>query len=273
MATGSPSDLCVGVAARRALAEFPSTIFLPRLAAAQSYHVSDGLMFSIAAMAVFRNTISDAYFRASRLAYQELRSIERNDGRQLAGNGFQSLDSSTQACEPVSTLIGRKYAGERGQEGSWFGLNPIKGVEDLEAHVVTLSHGWHFVLKGFQVAVFLIPYFANLGRGFGGHGTVPLLVLVAELSIPPTGTEGGSFSKRSVDYPRFSLFFRQVAKNGQSLVHHLTVEQKASITRVCGFDSENSSGLPPKWNPLLEAKIMIRASSLPKNDLRARDLA
>ncbi|OTA94413.1 hypothetical protein M434DRAFT_29898 [Hypoxylon sp. CO27-5] len=129
MATGSPSDLCVGVAARRALAEFPSTIFLPRLAAAQSYHVSDGLMFSIATMAVFRNTISDAYFRASRLAYQELRSIERNYATGLL------VRPKPNVLFISSWLLYRVYTS--------------KGVEDLEAHVVTLSHGLAFRAQGF----------------------------------------------------------------------------------------------------------------------------
>ncbi|KAI0135951.1 hypothetical protein F4776DRAFT_663800 [Hypoxylon sp. NC0597] len=68
-------------------------------------------------MAVFRNTTSDAYFRTSRLAYQELQSpnwetTSPGMADDLLGMALSPWSLPTQACEPVSTLIGRKYAGE-----------------------------------------------------------------------------------------------------------------------------------------------------------------
>ncbi|KAI1213942.1 uncharacterized protein F4807DRAFT_206327 [Annulohypoxylon truncatum] len=70
-----------------------------------------------------------------------------------------------------------------------------------------ITWGGHFVLKGFPGRLSSY-YFANLGEQVGGNGAVPILVLVAELSIPPTGAEGGSFSKRTVVQSRASMLSR-----------------------------------------------------------------
>lgn len=79
--------------------------------------------------------------------------------------------------------------------------------EDVEALGVALSHGWAFRAQGLPWPTSSC-YSANLGEQVGGNGAVPVSVPVAELSIPPTGAEGGSFSKRPVVHSRASMSSR-----------------------------------------------------------------